>query len=72
MVYKDVVIKRDNRYDGSMSQFLCKIIGHKDFSPEVLRVRPWETPDLRATSIVDYREPNCLRCGDSLRDEQAA
>jgi hypothetical protein len=55
-----------------MNQILCKIIGHKDFSPEVLAFRPWEDPDLLATSIVDFRELNCLRCGESLRDEEAA
>jgi hypothetical protein len=55
-----------------MNQLLCKIIGHKDFSPEVLSLKPWENPDLRATSIVDFRELNCLRCGESLHEEQAA
>jgi hypothetical protein len=55
-----------------MNQIICKIIGHRDYSPEVLRIRPWENPDFRAASLADFRELNCLRCGESLRDEAEA
>jgi hypothetical protein len=55
-----------------MNQILCKIIGHRDFSPEVLRIRPWESPDFQALPISDFRELHCLRCGESLRDDAEA
>jgi hypothetical protein len=49
-----------------MKQLLCKVIGHREFDPEVLADRPWENRDFRGFSPAEFREPHCLRCGEDL------
>ncbi len=47
------------------------IIGHREYTSEVLEQRPWESPDFRRYSPADFREPNCLRCGESIERDAA-
>lgn len=49
-----------------MKHILCKVIGHREFDPEVLAARPWESQDFRHFTPVEFREPQCLRCGEEL------
>lgn len=49
-----------------MTQIICKVLGHKEYADEVLEVRPWEDRDFYHYSQEDFREPSCLRCGESL------
>ncbi len=55
----------------SMKHVLCKLVGHRDYDPEVLAVKPWEDPDFYGYSLEDFREPACLRCGEVLSAEAA-
>ena len=52
-------------------RILCKIVGHRDYDPEVLAAKPWEDPDFYNYALSDFREPNCLRCGEPLHREAA-
>ncbi len=54
-----------------MKRIVCKIVGHRDYTPEVLAVKPWRDPDFYAYSQSDFREPACLRCGEALMPEAA-
>ncbi len=49
-----------------MKEIICKIVGHREFDPEVVASRPWEASDLHSYSELDFREENCLRCGHEL------
>ena len=49
-----------------MAHILCKLIGHREYGDEVLQFRPWEDPDFVEYSQQDFRETNCLRCGELL------
>ena len=49
-----------------MTQFLCKIIGHREYDPWVLAQRPWELDDLRQYPPSAFREHHCLRCRAEL------
>jgi hypothetical protein len=49
-----------------MKQVLCKLVGHRDYDPEVLAIKPWLDPDFYAYAPEDFREPVCLRCGEVL------
>lgn len=49
-----------------MRDFICRLIGHREFSDEVLTLRPWEDPDFAGYALADFREPRCLRCGAEL------
>lgn len=54
-----------------MKRAVCLIIGHREYDAEVLAFRPWQDPDFYGYSEADFREPNCLRCGEVLRPEAA-
>lgn len=54
------------------AKMICRLLGHREFSDEVRRVRPWEDPDFSAYSREDFREANCVRCGAPLEVAQAA
>ncbi len=47
---------------------LCLVLGHREYSDEVLKVQPWEDPDFYNYSMSDFREAKCLRCGEPLED----
>ncbi len=49
-----------------MKQFLCKIVGHREYNAEVLAVKPWQDRDFFDYCQSDFREPACLRCGEAL------
>ncbi len=49
-----------------MNNFICQLIGHREFSDEVLDVRPWNDADFAGYAQEDFREANCLRCGAPL------
>ena len=51
-----------------MKRIVCKIIGHRDFDPQTLAARPWEDPDFYGYAQVDFREVECLRCGEALQE----
>jgi hypothetical protein len=53
-------------------EMLCKVFGHREYSEEVLTVRPWLDPEFEGYSRSDFRELNCLRCGEPLAREQSA
>jgi len=55
-----------------MKNILCRILGHQEYSPDVLAARPWEDPDFYGFDLADFREDRCLRCGEPLTYEQAA
>lgn len=54
------------KYIGTMRcmRLLCTIVGHREYSPEVLEFQPWLDPDFSQHGQEDFREPNCLRCGE--------
>lgn len=54
-----------------MKHMLCLLFGHREYSDEVLRVRPWEDPDFYDYAMPDFRETSCLRCGELLEDKVA-
>jgi len=56
----------------NMKRFICLVIGHQEFDPEVLRAKPWDDPDFYAYAKPDFREQSCLRCGERLEDRVAA
>lgn len=58
-------------YPHGMAQLICKLIGHREFTDEVLTVRPWEDPDFSGYVLEDFREDHCLRCGGSLLAQAA-
>jgi hypothetical protein len=51
---------------------ICRLFGHREYSKEVLEARPWDDPDFYGCSREDFREANCVRCGDPLEAAQAA
>jgi hypothetical protein len=51
---------------GLMKRIVCKIVGHRDYDPQVLVIRPWEDPDFYSYAQADFRESACLRCGEAL------
>lgn len=51
---------------------ICKLLGHREFSHEVLSVQPWQDPDFAGYILEDFREEHCLRCGEPLLAGQAA
>jgi hypothetical protein len=51
-----------------MKQLRCIIAGHQMYSPEVLATEPWNDPDFAGYAREDFREPNCLRCGQPLAE----
>jgi hypothetical protein len=51
-----------------MTQFLCKIIGHREYDRKVLDMRPWEYEDLRQYPQSAFREHHCLRCQAELNN----
>lgn len=54
-----------------MTKIICTFMGHREFSDEVLAIRPWQDPDFAGYSREDFREGNCLRCGGELGAEAA-
>jgi hypothetical protein len=54
-----------------MTQLLCTIIGHREYDPEILAAQPWLDRDIRGYSQSDFRELNCLRCGQPLQSKAA-
>jgi len=52
-------------------KLLCVIAGHREYSREVLEFQPWLDPDFSQYAQTDFRETNCLRCGEPLRSEAA-
>lgn len=56
---------------GPMKEIICRFIGHREYSPDVLEFQPWRHPDFSGYSLSDFREPNCLRCGEPLQSEAA-
>lgn len=50
----------------SRRSIVCMVLGHVEYSPEVLRVEPWQDPDFYDYAKEDFREHNCLRCGADL------
>ena len=54
-----------------MTDILCMIVGHREFRTGVLDARPWENLDIHGYSPVDFRESECLRCGQALEAEAA-
>ncbi len=61
-----LVTQANIAYHDPMTQLICRIVGHKEFSDEVLALRPWEDPDFAGYALADFREPACLRCGAEL------
>jgi len=55
-----------------MKRFICALMGHREYDPEVLRARPWDDPDFHGYDERDFREPKCLRCGEQLEGQAAA
>jgi len=53
-------------------RLLCMIAGHREYSPEVLEFRLWLNPDFSNYDQSDFREPNCLRCGEPLEVQSEA
>ena len=51
-----------------MTKIICTLMGHREFSDEVLAIRPWQDPDFAGYSREDFREEHCLRCGGDLHD----
>lgn len=49
-----------------MTKLICRLVGHREFSDDVLALRPWEDPDFSGYALADFREPSCLRCGVEL------
>ncbi len=49
-----------------MAHILCKLVGHREFTDEVLTLRPWEDREFRRYPISAFRERNCLRCNENL------
>ena len=55
-------------YDGRMKQIICRFMGHRDYSPDILEHQPWRRyPDFSGYGLSDFREVNCLRCGEPLQ-----
>ncbi|HTV11538.1 MAG TPA: hypothetical protein VME20_06710 [Acidimicrobiales bacterium] len=54
-----------------MKQFLCIVLGHQEYSPDVLEAKPWDDPDFYGYDRLDFRELHCLRCGEELQREAA-
>ena len=54
-----------------MKEIICRLTGHREYSPDVLEFQPWRHPDFSGYSLSDFREPNCLRCGEPLQPEAA-
>jgi hypothetical protein len=52
-----------------MKHILCKIVGHRDFSPATLAAKPWEDRDFNGYDREDFREVQCLRCGEPLMND---
>ena len=50
---------------------LCLVLGHREYSDEVLQVQPWEDPDFYDYAMSDFREQKCLRCGELLVGQAA-
>ena len=63
---KCVVFSGDIAYTDRMKTFICRLVGHREFSDEVLALRPWEDPDFAGYVLADFRERHCLRCGAEL------
>jgi hypothetical protein len=49
-----------------MKGIVCKLVGHREFSDEVLEARPWLDRDFYGHDAEDFKEPACLRCGEDL------
>ncbi len=47
-------------------QLICRIVGHRAYSDEVLALRPWEDPEFYGYNRADFREARCLRCGEDI------
>ena len=59
-------------YHEPMKQIVCKFMGHREYSPDILEFQPWRRyRDFSGYGLSDFREPNCLRCGQPLQSEAA-
>jgi hypothetical protein len=47
------------------------LVGHREYDPEVITTRPWEDRDFYDYCQEDFRETNCLRCGEPLQTQAA-
>lgn len=61
-----LVSAADIFYNDRMTKLICRLVGHRELSDEVLALRPWEDPDFAGYAFADFREPSCLRCGVEL------
>ncbi len=61
-------LKSRKRTPEAVKRMLCLVLGHREYSDEVLKVQPWEDPDFYNYSMSDFREAKCLRCGEPLED----
>jgi hypothetical protein len=50
-----------------MKPFLCRILGHDEYSTEVRATQPWLDPDFSGYDELDFREQYCQRCGKALQ-----
>ncbi len=51
-----------------MSKIVCHLVGHREYSDDVLDGELWMDREYRGGySMLDFREPCCLRCGEELR-----
>jgi hypothetical protein len=59
-------------YVGPVKQIICRFMGHRDYSPDILEHQPWRRyPDFSGYGLSDFRELNCLRCGEPLPAAEA-
>lgn len=50
-----------------MSKIVCSLVGHREYSEDVLSSELWLDREYRGGySMLDFREPSCLRCGEEL------
>jgi hypothetical protein len=54
-----------------MNELICKLLGHQEYSDEVLALRPWLDRDFIHYAQEDFREPQCPRCGEQLTTQAA-
>ncbi|MCU1495600.1 MAG: hypothetical protein JWO62_3364 [Acidimicrobiaceae bacterium] len=54
-----------------MNEFICKLLGHQEYSDEVLEVQPWLDRDFAYYAREDFREVRCVRCGGELTTRAA-
>ena len=52
-----------------MKRIVCKIVGHRGYDAETLAAKPWEDKDFYGYAQSDFRELECLRCGETLLPE---